>query len=209
MYAKHSKLIWFLSKTFEKYRVVTQKNWKVFHLSPKYSKSKSISDCVILVQKTREILNFYAKHSIKVVFCKEKILGTSDSQNIRKVHYFNTKHSICITFVHKTFEKCVTSGQYIRKVLNLYAKQSSKCILVIQSLKKYLFLILSQNIRKVFDFGTKHSRSIWFCSKTFKNNCIRTQNIRKVFEFVPKHSINIDFVTFFYPKLAKNYTIRI
>jgi len=79
----------------------------------------SIADCVILVQKTREILNFYAKHSIKVVFCKDEILGTSDSQNIRKVHHFNTKHSMCITFVHKTFEKCVTSGQYIRKVLNL------------------------------------------------------------------------------------------
>ena len=106
----------------------------------------SISDYVILVQKTRELLNFYAKHSIKVGFCKDEILGTSDFQNIRKVHYFNTKHSICITFVHKTFEKYVISGQNIPKVLNFYAKQSNEFMLVIQLLEKYLFLILSQNI---------------------------------------------------------------
>ena len=203
----HSKNVDFLWKIFERLRVCTQNSWKVFvldlkHLkrlvsnSPKYSRLRFISDCVILVQKTREILNFYAKHSIKVVFCKEKILGTSDSQNIQKVHYFNTKDSICITFVHKTFEKFVISGQNIQKVLNFYAKQSNEFILVIQLLEKYLFLILSQNIWKVFDFGTKHSRSIWFCFTTFKKYCLRTQNIRKVFDFFPKHSIHIDFAIF-------------
>ena len=146
MYAKHSKFIWSLSKTFEKYRVVTE--LKSISFIPKIFKTyqNSISDCVILVQKTREILNFYAKHSIEVVFCKEKILGTSDSQNIQKVHYFNTKDSICITFVHKAFEKYVISSRNIRKVLNFYAKQSNGFILVIQLLEKYLFLILSQNI---------------------------------------------------------------
>ena len=189
LYSKHSKFICFLSKILKSIECIQNQN--------------SNSDCVILVQKTWEILNFYAKHSIKVVFCKKKILGTFDSQNIRKVHYFNTKDSICITFVHKTFEKFVISGQNIRKVLNFYVKQSNEFILVIQLLEKYLFLILSQNIWKVFDFGTKHSRSIWFCSTTFKKYCIRTQNIRKVFEFVPKHSIHIDFATFFIRNFQK------
>ena len=102
--AKHLKGFVFVFKTFEIYLVsfqniwkvssVTQKNWKVFHLSPKYSKSKCISNCVILVQKTGEILNFYAKHSIKVVFCKRKFWELLIPKILEKyiISHLYTKH---------------------------------------------------------------------------------------------------------------------
>ena len=104
--AKHSASIKVPRKIFEKFRLCMQKfqiylvlvqnickisNWsqnicRIFLYFQTFKKYQNpLSNCIILVQKTPEILHFYAKHSINIVFCKEKILETSDSQNIRKV----------------------------------------------------------------------------------------------------------------------------
>ena len=96
------------------------------------------------------------------------------------------KHSICIVFVHKTFEKYVISSQTIRKALNFYAKQSNEFVIVPQLLEMHVSLILSQNIWKVCHFVSKYLKSIWFWTKTFEIYCISTQRNSKSFVFVHK-----------------------
>ena len=157
---KHLKSFVFVCKTFQTYLVSFQNIWKISSCHPKELKSisfmskmfktyqNSIADCVILVQKTREILNFYAKHSIKVVFCKDEILGTSDSQNIWKVCNLRSIHSKSVESLSKTIAQIHTCNSITRKVFvsHFVSKHSKSIWFWNKTFEKHLILL--QNIQK-------------------------------------------------------------
>ena len=203
LYTKMLKRICLWSKTFEKYLISTENIWKVFEIASRHSKSIKIS----------------SKLCRKYRICTQNIWTHRICNQLKKVSNLSSKHSKSIEFLFKLWRPNYSKTMMI--VIKTFYKYSIDNLFengiphpwfaryLGYTKQSEIMWFLHQKIQKVFDFGSKHLRSIDYICKMFEKYRDCKEESSKISYLKPNYSksvffsSNIQEVWNFYPKHSK------